>query len=168
MEAWVHGNAIAFDPGSIERGSGIGSNVDLSGPAATLNVGPPRHRDAQDAVFNFPWPVPSAVGEQAPLTLDEVLLRMRSSNSVGIKRVTVYDREKEFMRTVLDKLLVPDDDFEILRFPAPRPGGYTDFDTRIEGPISVVLEVRALAPSVGGSTDISAAGIRLRRAWLGR
>jgi hypothetical protein len=164
MEQWVHGVAVAFDPG-VGKSGGIGNSVDITTDLeATLRVGG-AYSQQNDVFYTFGWS-PDAEKLEGVQALDEVLVRFRSTGDVGIGVISARATRSELMDERLDPIVVAGgDEFVTARFQARRPQGWTDFDTPIQGPLAIGIGVR-MNGSVGGSIDVSAVGIRTRDAYL--
>lgn len=166
-ETWVHGAAVAFDPGSSDRTRNLGNQIDLDTNGAAIRVGD-RYPSERTVHYVFPWVPTAERDERASLAaLDEVLVRLRSAGDVGIVKVDAYASETRLMAVRLDEPVVgARDEFAVFRFQATRPQGWGDLDTPIRGPLAVGLTVEG-SNGGAGSVDISAVGVRLRAAYLG-
>ena len=165
MEAWVHGNAVGFDP-ELSRESIKQNDLSVGPTGARVQLNP-QQAERLWIWFNFPWPWPGTVGDERPLTIDEVLVRARSIAAAEVKlsKVHVSHREGSLLSTRLGDPVKPEAEFAVLRFPGERPQGWTDYDTPIVGPLSVGLEMWRSGVD-GGAVDISAVGLRLRLAYV--
>lgn len=166
METWVHGAAVAFDPGDSDRTRTLGNQIDISTGSATIRVGD-NYAPRRVVYYVFPW-TPGPEGPSGALmAVDEVLVRIRSSGDVGIVGIDTYAAERQLMEVhVDDPVTVKETSFGVVRFRAERPQGWTDFDTPVRGPIAVGLTIEGLRGG-RGSVDVAAVGVRLRPAYLG-